>query len=271
MSRVWGLDVSGTEREILLVMTDHADDFGNNARPSISYIAWKVGCDARTVTRHIKAMRLKKALLLVKAAAAHAPSVYRVNLTAYPTKAEFVPKGDAYHDSKSPARGDILSPDILSPDNLSPDNSLSPKPPIKNNNNNNAPVVGNKIPEMQAQWHKELEQLTGGYMGGAEEFKALVEAWQKFPDQRRHDEAKRQTSQARSRTARVYLKAFLTFNPDWKPPAQTTYPKQTYSRNNQRSAPEPYIKPTDAERAQFKRELAERLAARQVGQSAGVT
>jgi hypothetical protein len=85
--------------------------------------------------------------------------------------------------------------------------------------------INNNNP-LQDSWHKELEQLTGGYMGGGEEFKTLTDAWQRFPDVRRHKEAIRQTTAARSRTVVVYLKAFLTFNPDYVPPApkpQTTY------------------------------------------------
>lgn len=88
-----------------------------------------------------------------------------------------------------------------------------------NNNNNNAPAEIAKNPPLSETWYTELEQLTGGYMGGAQEMQDLTAAWQKFPDARRHEEGKRQLQNARSRTIRVYLKAFLTFNPDYVPPA----------------------------------------------------
>jgi hypothetical protein len=213
LAKVWTLKVSGTEREVLNAMCDHADDFGREARPSIAYIAWKVGCDERTVIRHIKKLREKKALLLERPARDHSPNVYRVDLSVYENKEEFVPKGDGYHATRTSERGDILS--------KRGDKLVSPKPSFEsNNNNNNNPL--------QESWHKELEQLTGGYMGGGDAFRDLTDAWQRFPDVRRHTEAIRQTTAARSRTVVVYLKAFLTFNPDYVPP---TYQKQsTYQR-----------------------------------------
>jgi hypothetical protein len=95
--------------------------------------------------------------------------------------------------------------------------------PIKERfNNNNTP--SKSLSETQECWHKELEQLTGGYMGGGDMFRRLTEAWQKFPDPRRHAEGKRQTENAHSRTPEVYLKAFLTFNPDWTPPIRARIP-----------------------------------------------
>lgn len=109
LSQVWGLDVRGTEREILQVMCDHADDSGREARPSIGYIAWKVGCDERTVIRHVKAMRQKGALLLERKARDHSPNVYRVNLSAYPQKPKYEPKGDTGADEyAAKKRGDKM-------------------------------------------------------------------------------------------------------------------------------------------------------------------
>jgi hypothetical protein len=212
LAKVWTLKVSGTEREVLNAMCDHADDFGREARPSIGYIAWKVGCDERTVIRHIKKLRAKKALLLERAARDHSPNVYRVDLSVYENKDEFVPKGDGYHASRTSERGDILS--------KRGDKLVSPKPSFEVNNN----TPSKSLSETQECWHKELEQLTGGYMGGGDMFRRLTEAWQKFPDPRRHAEGKRQTENAHSRTPEVYLKAFLTFNPDWTPPIRARIP-----------------------------------------------
>jgi hypothetical protein len=98
-----------------------------------------------------------------------------------------------------------------------------PNSPIKERFNNNNPS-SKTLSETQECWHKELEQLTGGYMGGGDMFRRLTEAWQKFPDPRRHAEGKRQTENAHSRTPEVYLKAFLTFNPDWTPPIRARLP-----------------------------------------------
>jgi phage replication O-like protein O len=124
----------------------------------------------------------------------------------------------------------------------------------KESTNNNNPL--------QESWHKELEQLTGGYMGGGDAFKDLTAAWQKFPDVRRHNEAIRQTTAARSRTVAVYLKAYLTFNPDYVPPAPK--PQSSYQRPKPglgRASPPPVVAGplTDADR---KRMVAEHMAAR---------
>jgi phage replication O-like protein O len=145
--------------------------------------------------------------------------------------------------------GYIYSLDIQDP--VSNEETLSVQPvdtqkkeKESTNNNNNA---------LQDSWHKELENLTGGYMGGGEEFKDLTEAWQRFPDVRRHTEAMRQTTQARSRTVRVYLKAFLTFNPDYVPPPE----KPVYQRVNPgitRAVPKKTL-PSPAEIEAFQRSL----------------
>lgn len=144
--------------------------------------------------------------------------------------------------------------------------SVQKTPPELNTSGQETPIVSERndpcltINNNNNRWHEELNQLTGGYMGGAEEFKDLTDAWQRFPDEIRHKEAMRQTSQARSRTVRVYLKAFLTFNPDYVPPP----PKPTYSaraRPGNARAPAPYVPPTEAERDAYRKRIAERNAA----------
>jgi hypothetical protein len=93
------------------------------------------------------------------------------------------------------------------------------------NNNNNAPAAPLVTPmppsapapqaTPNAAWLSELEAVVMVF--DAQSMFDLADAWQKFPDARRHNEAMRQLHNARMRTARVYLKAFLNFNPDWKP------------------------------------------------------
>lgn len=98
-----------------------------------------------------------------------------------------------------------------------------------NNNNNNAPAAPNDMPlpasapppqppraMPNAAWFAELESVIMVF--DAQSMFDLSDAWAKFPDARRHNEAMRQLQNARMRTSRVYLKAFLNFNPDWKPP-----------------------------------------------------
>lgn len=255
MAKVWGLDVKGTEREILMVMCDHADDFGNNARPSIAFIAWKVGCDARTVTRHIKALRRKDALQLVKRASDHAPNIYRVNLSVYPAKPDFERKGDAWADAKAAERGDKMPTRTNERgDKMRErgDIAVSPEPSFEpdNNNNDDAPVENPK-----AGWLKELDAATGGYVG---ELSALFDAWENNPDERRHKEAMRQLKNAHSRTGKVYLKAYLTFNPDYVPPAASPPPR--VASVSRKATFQPYHEPTAEEKERFRRELAQRQA-----------
>lgn len=83
------------------------------------------------------------------------------------------------------------------------------------NNNNNAPV-----PTFNEICQTELEKIVMMFDG-----QSLMDchaAWDNFPDPRRHTEALRQLSNARMRTARVYLKAYLNFNPDYVPPARSS-------------------------------------------------
>jgi hypothetical protein len=123
--------------------------------------------------------------------------------------------------------------------------------------NNDTPVQKIESPSLQDQWHKELEKATNGYMGDGEMFRRLTEAWQQFPDPRRHAEGLRRLQNARSRTAKVYIEGFLTFNPDYVPPT----PKPTYSQRpkpgiGRAGPPTGYTPPSAEERAAFHKQLA---------------
>ena len=111
MGLVWGREIAGHPRDVLLAMADHAHDDGSSCYPSVPKLAWKVGISERTVQRIIGRMLESGVLELVAAARRHRPSEYAINLSALPAKAEF--RGDRGDKSgvtgvtKTGFRGDI--------------------------------------------------------------------------------------------------------------------------------------------------------------------
>jgi hypothetical protein len=204
LAKVWTLKVSGTEREVLNAMCDHADDFGREARPSIAYIAWKVGCDERTVIRHIKKLREKKALLLERPARDHSPNVYRVDLSVYENKADFVPKGDGYHATRTSERGDILSE--------RGDKLVSPKPSFKPNNNKPPIPDASNIADFEKAWDEVRNMLVVVSPIVIAEFR---ECWQSHPDPRRAAYALKQTKEYANPVSWKYYKTvYERYDPD---------------------------------------------------------
>lgn len=86
MSQVWRLDVDHTRRIILLALSDHADDDGNNIYPSIGYLAWKTGMSERTVQYTLRDLENQGCLTIVHKATQHHPRVYRLDLSALSRK-----------------------------------------------------------------------------------------------------------------------------------------------------------------------------------------
>lgn len=124
MSRVWTLDLPRNERDVLLVLADHADDDGRGARPSIAYIAWKLGISTREVIRGLKWLRdpKRRIIEITRESGFHKPNVYRLFISRVREKEPFQPKGDkASHiqpervttdkskGDKSPSQGDTIS------------------------------------------------------------------------------------------------------------------------------------------------------------------
>lgn len=267
MAKVYTLAVDQDTRDILMALADHADPNGCGVRPSIAKIAWKIGDgqrnvrgeykNHRTVQRRIKELLRCKALILVRKAESHRANEYRLDLSVFPPKEQFVAAGDTFHAEN---RGDNLSGDKVQNRG---DKGVSPKPSLESSNNNNKATRN----DFQDSCYKALEQLTGGMMGDGETLKKLYDAWQKFPDPRRHVEAIRQTTAARSRTANVYLKAFLTFNPDYVPPPPRTYPQRREQFQRPQQSAAEYRPPTEAEKQKHR----EQVAARNAALAAGVT
>lgn len=87
--QVWFRDVRGSERDVLLALADHAHDDGTEIRPSMDYLAWKVGVSKRQAQRIVSAMRDRGALLVVRESTRYEPTHYRMELDALPLKAAF--------------------------------------------------------------------------------------------------------------------------------------------------------------------------------------
>lgn len=100
MSECWTRQIPRSEREVLLVFCDHADDQGYNARPSIARIAWKTDISDRHIKRIVQELVRKTALRITRESTHDQPTTYRVVLTVYPSKPPFTFK----------KRGDIASP-----------------------------------------------------------------------------------------------------------------------------------------------------------------
>lgn len=100
MSECWTRQIPRSEREVLLVFCDHANDDGYNARPSIARIAWKTDISERHIKRIVQELVRKAALRITREASHVEPTTYRVVLTVYPPKPPFTFK----------KRGDTASP-----------------------------------------------------------------------------------------------------------------------------------------------------------------
>ena len=84
---VWGLALPRVERDVLLAMADHADQNGENVRPSLALVAWKTDYSTRQVQRIQKILRDKGILIVMRESRRHGrPTEYRIDLDAAPKK-----------------------------------------------------------------------------------------------------------------------------------------------------------------------------------------
>ena len=102
--RVWELDLTHTQRLVLLAMVDHADHEGCNIFPSIGLIAWKTSYSPRQVQRTIKEL-VDAGLLIVEdeGGGRGAATLYRFDMTVGSLKPPY-----AGRDKLSPERRDEL-------------------------------------------------------------------------------------------------------------------------------------------------------------------
>lgn len=161
MARVWTLVLDHAHQSVLMALADHADDNGNNVFPSVEYIAWKTGYGRRQVQRIMSYLRKRGVIVQVAGARLHRPIVYRLNLSAVPSKPPFKPRGDKMSPLRTErgatnpatwgdipdARGDIsCSRDDMA---MSPEPSLEPS--LEPSENHHA--------QAQELWCKVLHEL----------------------------------------------------------------------------------------------------------------
>ena len=134
MSQVWDIDLPTSEKMVLLVIADHADDEGTNSWPSVATIARKASISPRQAQRLIKSLSESGLLSVEDQAGGHRemrddrrPNRYTVTLIgATLTTSRKVERGD-----KDRLRGDAHVASGVTP--MSPKPSLEPsliEPPI---------------------------------------------------------------------------------------------------------------------------------------------
>lgn len=106
-----------SKREVLMVLCDHANDEGLNARPSVARIAWKTDLSTRQVQRILRGLVNDKAIRVQRAATQDMATTYRVVPGVYPEKPPFAGRGDRLSPQRREV-GELLS--LFGGDKLSP-------------------------------------------------------------------------------------------------------------------------------------------------------
>ena len=134
MSQVWDIDLPTSEKMVLLIIADHADDEGTNSWPSVATIARKASISPRQAQRLIQSLSASGLLSVEEQAGGHRemrddrrPNRYTVKLSgATRVTSRKVERGD-----KDRLRGDAHDANGATP--MSPKPSLEPsliEPPI---------------------------------------------------------------------------------------------------------------------------------------------
>lgn len=87
---VWDADVKDAKQQILLVLANAADQYGNNVYPSMAYVAWRANVAWGTVKRIFRELRKDEVLILVRRGSqrpgARRTNEYRLDLSKLPRK-----------------------------------------------------------------------------------------------------------------------------------------------------------------------------------------
>lgn len=126
-SYVWDLNLPTTDKMVLLILADHADDDGANAWPSVARIARKASISERQVQRILRSL-VDAGLVLVERQGGggrdqredRRPNRYTIRLDGVTSAS---PRPPARGDINDP-RGDIRDPHGVTP--MSPEPSLEP-------------------------------------------------------------------------------------------------------------------------------------------------
>jgi hypothetical protein len=90
MGAVFGLELSPSERLVLLAYADHANDDGGSVRPSHARIAWKTDLSERRVREITQKLIDDGILVRVRHSGPRQPNEYRIDLDAGRRKPPFV-------------------------------------------------------------------------------------------------------------------------------------------------------------------------------------
>jgi hypothetical protein len=232
MAKVYELAVDSDTREILMALADHADHEGYSIYPSVALLAWKIGDgsmneqgeyrNTRTVQRRLRELQEIGALVELKPSGFHRATEYGLDLSVFPKKAAFKPKGDNL--SSRAVKGDK--------NGLKGDTTLSPEPSLNVHTHSEKPKADEPTPRENA-W-KELTEVFP--MTNGVTWQKFDELWRKFPDPRRHVYAIERARKANPAKLQFYLEDFCSYDPD-KP---KTWGEGTRPANSPRySRPEP--------------------------------
>jgi hypothetical protein len=255
MAKVYELAIDSDTREILMALADHADDEGYNIFPSVARIAWKIGDgsmneqgeykNVRTVQRRLKELQEIGALVELKPSGYHRATEYGLDLSVFPKKADFKPKGDRLSSKgdKKALKGDTT---------LSPEPSLNVIDPSLSKGGEPKAKEPEKTPKQEAL--ESLEKVFfqyGGTMNPAliERFYAVFDGNPDNPKERFAHALKRLEE------TRSFFKAIDAYREWALPKPQSSYqrPKPGIGRAG---PPTGYTPPSAEERAAFQASLA---------------
>jgi len=142
MSLVWEFDLPTSEKMVLLVIADHADDSGMNSWPSMATIARKASVSPRQAQRLVKSLSEAGWLSVEEQAGGtremrddRRPNRYTIRLSG---ATSVTSRDDLRGDTEGP-RGDAHDANGVTP--MTPKPSIEPsliEPPLKTNHQNDA-------------------------------------------------------------------------------------------------------------------------------------
>lgn len=161
MSQAYKKQLEARLQRVLLVLCDHADDRGQ-CWPSVSYTAWKLGCDEKTVRRALLDLR-DKGVITVKVRPGTS-RLYTIHLEALKDKEPYVQPGGQNVRSKLDDRVDKMSGG--SGQNVRSEvDKMSGKPPMNHQGTTNTGTSSRKSPGEG--WNPgQLQALVRAYAAG---------------------------------------------------------------------------------------------------------
>lgn len=221
-SYVWeNSKADGSALLLLLAIADHSHDDGAGAYPSVATLAAKCRQTERNTQLLLRKLEDMGEIVIRYQEGPHGCNIYQI-----------------------PMGGEKISGVKNSVKNT---HQISPEPSLEPSINNN-----DKAASQKDVWQTELQNAVFGI--DSQTFTDIANAWNEHPDERRHREAMRQTIAGKQRSARIYLKAYLNFNPDYVPPPTYQKPREQFQRPKQE--PPEWKPPTEEQKAAHRARVA---------------